>query len=232
MTRVNEHGQPIGEDLTGWIPPPRPPGQELAGRTVTLTPLDTGAHAAALYDVFGPVDDSLWTYMPFGPFPAVEDLQASLVWLTSPDFVPYTIVVEGRPLGFATYLRIRPEEGVVEIGAITLSPELQRTTPATEAIFAMIDHVFDLGYRRVEWKCDDLNEPSRSAAIRFGFTYEGVFRKATHYKGRSRDTAWYSMTDDEWPTLRRAFVDWLSPDNFDPAGRQRRGLREIREGDE
>lgn len=229
MTRINEHGQPIGEDLGGWRPPSRPPGLELVGRTVNLSPLEPGAHKAGLYDVLGSVDDSLWTYMPFGPFPAVGDLEKALVGLTSPEFVPYTLVVDDRPLGFATFLRIQPSDGVIEIGAIVLSPQLQRTTPATEAIFLMIDHAFDLGYRRVEWKCDDLNAPSRSAATRFGFTYEGTFRRATHYKGRSRDTAWYSITENEWPALRQAFVDWLRPDNFDDAGRQRRGLGEMRE---
>lgn len=214
----------------GWQPPMAPTGQQLSGRTVTLTRLDPAKHSPGLYEVLGPAPEALWTYMSFGPFPTVGDLESTLTSLTTPEFVPYTISVQGRPLGFATYLRINSQDGVLEIGAITLSPQLQRTIPATETIFLMIDHVFDLGYRRVEWKCDDLNEPSRSAALRFGFTYEGTFRKATHYKGRSRDTAWYSIVDEEWPALRQAFTDWLSPANFDEEGRQRRRLGDIREG--
>jgi len=230
MARTNEHGQPIGIALPNWNPPPIPPGQEIVGTSVALIPLDPADHAPALHEVLGSAPDSLWTYMTFGPFPTVDDLETTLASLTPPDFVPYTIVVEGRPLGFATYLRIQPSDGVIEIGAITLSVPLQDTTPATEAIFSMIDHVFDLGYRRVEWKCDDLNEPSRSAAIRLGFSYEGIFRQATHYKGRNRDTAWYAITDQEWPPIRQAFLDWLSPDNFDDEGHQRRKLRDFREG--
>lgn len=230
MVRTNEHGQPIGAALTNWDPPPVPSGQQLVGRTVTLVPIDSVVHAAGLYEVLGSAPDSLWTYMTFGPFPTADDLEATLASLTAPDFVPYTIVVDRRPLGFATYLRMQPFDGVIEIGAITLSPALQNTTPATEAIYSMIDHAFDLGYRRVEWKCDDLNEPSRSAAIRLGFTFEGIFRQATHYKGRNRDTAWYAITDQEWPPIRQAYRDWLSPDNFDADGRQLRRLGDFREG--
>lgn len=230
MTRINEHGQPIGEPLDDWAPPGRPGGSDLVGRTVTVTRLDPTSHAVPLFEVLGSAPDSTWTYMTFGPFSAVDDLESTLIGLSTPEFVPYAIVVDGRPLGFATYLRMQPADGVIEIGAITLAPELQKSTGATEALYMMIDHVFALGYRRVEWKCDDLNAPSRSAALRLGFTYEGTFRQATHYKGRNRDTAWYSITDREWPRLRSAFLAWLAPDNFDDDGRQRRGLREFREG--
>ncbi|HEU4895749.1 MAG TPA: GNAT family protein [Acidimicrobiia bacterium] len=230
MTRQNEHGQPIGLPLGGWERPEFPPATDLTGRSVTLVPLET-AHASNLFSAFSNASDSLWTYMSFGPFPNVNALEETLeTMIALEDWLPYSIVVEGRHLGFASYLRIQPGEGVIEIGAITMSPHLQRTTAATEAVFMMIDNAFTLGYRRLEWKCDQLNEPSRRAAIRFGFTYEGTFRQATHYKGRNRDTAWYSIIDGEWPALREAFLSWLDPDNFDTTGRQRRGLAEIREG--
>jgi RimJ/RimL family protein N-acetyltransferase len=230
MTRRNEHGQPIGPALSEWDRPEFPPAMELVGRTVTLVPLEAD-HAADLYSAFAPAHDSLWTYMTFGPFSSADALEKTLSTMISlEDWLPYSMIVDGQSLGFASYLRIKPAEGVIEIGAITMSPRLQRTTPATEAIFAMIDNAFSIGYRRVEWKCDALNEPSRRAAVRFGFTYEGTFRQATHYKGRNRDTAWYSIIDTEWPPLRETFLRWLDPENFDDDGRQRRGLGEIREG--
>lgn len=230
MTRRNEHGQPIGPDLSGWERPEFPPAFEHTGRTVALVPLEA-AHAQDLYSVFATAPERLWTYMTFGPFASAGDLEKTLAAMIAlEDWLPYAIVVDGSPLGFASYLRIQPADGVIEIGAITMSPLLQRTTPATEAIFAMIDNAFTLGYRRVEWKCDDLNEPSRAAAVRYGFTYEGTFRQATHYKGRNRDTAWYSIIDREWPPLRATFLRWLDPDNFDAEGRQLRGLADLREG--
>lgn len=198
-----------------------------------LEPLDPDLHAGPLFAAFESAPDSLWTYMAFGPFESGADLVATLRSMTdAPDFVPYAVVTDDGPLGFASYLRISPAEGVVEIGAITLSPQLQRTTAATEAIYLMLRNVFDLGYRRCEWKCDDLNEPSRAAALRLGFTYEGTFRQATHYKGRSRDTAWYAIVDGEWHSLDSAFQRWLSADNFDEHGRQRKTLRQMREGND
>lgn len=231
MTRQNEHGQPVGPVLGDWERPGFPPPTVLTGRSVSLVPLDPASHTADLYSVFATAPDPLWTYMTFGPFASAGALEKTLAAMIAlDDWLPYAIVVDDRPLGFASYLRIQPAEGSIEIGAITMSPPLQRTTAATEAVFSMIDNAFALGYRRVEWKCDDLNEPSRRSAIRFGFTYEGTFRQATHYKGRNRDTAWYSITDVEWPPLRETFTRWLDPDNFDAEGRQRRGLGELREG--
>jgi RimJ/RimL family protein N-acetyltransferase len=230
MTRHNEHGQPVGAALSHWERADFPVAEEIAGRTVTLVPLDPGSHSADLYSAFATAPESLWTYMPFGPFESADALEETLSALTAlDDWVLFAIVVDDRPLGFASYLRIQPVEGVIEIGAITMSPPLQRSTSGTEAIFSMIDNAFALGYRRVEWKCDDLNEPSHRAAIRFGFTYEGTFRQATHYKGRNRDTAWYSIVDAEWQPLRETFSRWLDPDNFDADGGQKRGLGELRE---
>lgn len=203
----------------------------LAGKYATLEPLDPELHGPRLFTAFEDAPHSLWTYMPIGPFMGASGLTTALEEMVAdPDWLPYAILVDRQPLGFASYLRIQPRDGVIEIGSIMFSPELQRTTAATEAIYLMIRNVFDLGYRRCEWKCDDLNEPSRSAALRLGFTYEGTFRSATHYKGRSRDTAWYAIVDSEWPALDETFQRWLSPDNLNRDGSQRQSLRQMREG--
>lgn len=226
--RENEHGQPVGAALDGWSSPPFPPGDVLVGRTVTMEPLDPQRHGPELWDALREAPDSVWTYMSFGPFDDYAQFEGALDGiLAPPDWVPYAAIVEGRPLGFASYLRIEPQVGSIEIGSITWSPAMQRTTASTEALFLMIDHVFDLGYRRCEWKCDDLNAPSRATALRLGFSYEGTFRKATHYKGRNRDTAWYAIVDDDWPVLRKSFNDWLAETNFDEKGRQMRSLQEM-----
>ncbi len=231
MAAVNEFGQPVGDDLVGWDQPELPPATELTGRTVRLEPLSWPRHGQELFDVFSDAPDSLWTYMPFGPFHRVDELEATIeAMIGYPDWVPYAIVVDGQALGFASYLRAQPGDGVIEIGAIAFSPPLQKTTAATESLYLMIRNVFELGYRRCEWKCDDLNAPSRSAGRRLGFRYEGTFRQATHYKGRNRDTAWFAMTDTDWPRLDAAFRAWLSPENFDDSGRQVRSLRELTHG--
>jgi RimJ/RimL family protein N-acetyltransferase len=167
--------------------------------------------------------------MSIGPFASESEMErafASLVGL--PDWLPYAILVDDKVVGFLSYLRIDPPGGVIEIGSIVFAPELQRTTAATEVIFLLLKYAFGLGYRRCEWKCDDLNAPSRKAAERLGFSYEGTFKKATHYKGRNRDTAWYAITDDEWPGIEKAFEDWLAPENFDNEGKQRQPLRAYR----
>lgn len=227
MPPSNEFGQPVGEPLVDWTPPPPPPAVTLSGRYTTLEPLDPDRHTDDLARAFAGAPDALWTYMSFGPFAGRSELEETLRSICAlPDWAPYTIVTDGSPAGFASYLRIAPSDGVIEIGSITFSPSLQRTTAATEAIYLMIANAFSLGYRRVEWKCDDLNQPSRSAAVRLGFTYEGTFRQATHYKGRNRHTAWYSIIDREWPPLDQAFQDWLDPANFDGEGRQRTKLNE------
>jgi RimJ/RimL family protein N-acetyltransferase len=227
--QVNELGQPIGDPLIGWSPPPFPSSKGLTGRLVHLDPLDSVTHGPDLVAAFHGCPDSLWTYLPFGPFADERELTAAVDGMTGlPDRQPYAIVVDGAAVGFASYLRVDRPNGVLEIGSIGLSPALQRTTAATEALFLMIEHAFGLGYRRCEWKCDDLNAPSKAAALRLGFTYEGTFRQATHYKDRNRDTAWYAIVDHEWPDLRRSFEAWLSPDNFDEAGAQQASLAEVR----
>lgn len=228
---MNASGQPIGEDLRDWEPPPLPPVAVLSGETVSLEPLEWSSHGDALFEAFSTAPDSLWTYMTFGPFDGPADLETTIeTMIGAADWLPYAIVVEGTPLGFASYLRAQPADGVIEIGSIAFSTHLQRTTPATESLYLMIRNVFELGYRRCEWKCDALNAPSRSAGGRLGFRYEGTFRQATHYKSRNRDTAWFSIIDTDWPALDAVFLEWLSSDNFDEAGRQIRRLSDLTTG--
>lgn len=226
MTRTNEFGQPIGPDLGSWVPPEAPAASALTGRNVELHILDPEAHAVSLFERFRDAPDSLWTYMPFGPFASVEALRSVVLDIRArPDWLPYAILVDGEVLGFLSYLRIDPGAGAIEIGSIVFAPPLQRTAAATEALYLVIQNTFDLGYRRCEWKCDAFNAPSMRAAERLGFRYEGTFRNATHYKGRSRDTAWFAITDGDWPELDQRFVAWLDPSNFDANGAQRTKLR-------
>jgi RimJ/RimL family protein N-acetyltransferase len=197
---------------------------ELAGRHVTLRPVSV-ADAEALFEAGR--DPAIWTYLPYGPFDSVEAMRARLAAIEdSLDPLFFTVVRGGEPQGIVSYLRIDTEHGSIEIGHIWFGTPLQRTTAATEAIYLLGTHAMDeLGYRRFEWKCNALNEKSRRAAERFGFTFEGVFRNHMVVKGQNRDTAWYSITDDEWPVIRAAFEAWLSPENFDENGAQRRPLR-------
>ena len=212
----------------------RPPVREpLEGDLVRLEPLDPERHGADLFESAAGAEDS-WYYLPYGPFAAKDEFMR---WLrahaATADPMAFAIVDRetGKARGIATFMSIVPEHGVIEIGHIWLSPSLQRTRQATEAIYVMSRHAFDdLGNRRLEWKCDAANAASRRAAERFGFVYEGVFRQHRMVKGRNRDTAWYSITDGEWPRCRAAFEAWLAPSNFDAEGRQRRSLGEIREG--
>jgi RimJ/RimL family protein N-acetyltransferase len=201
----------------------------MVGRDCRMEPLDPARHAPALYDAFrldtAGVD---WTYLPYGPF---DDAGAFRTWLdgiaVGDDPLFYTVVDDAdKAVGVASYLRIFPDIGSIEVGHIHYSPLLQRSRAATEVMYLMMRRAFDeLGYRRYEWKCDSLNAPSRRAADRLGFVYEGTFRQATIYKGRNRDTAWYSIIDTEWPAVRRAFEAWLHPANFDASGAQRTQLR-------
>lgn len=191
-----------------------------------LEPLDLDRHSVPLFESYASATDAIWTYLQFGPFEDAASLRAGLEILAArPDWELYVIEVGGRLLGFFAYVRILPAEGSIEIGSIVLVPEIQRTVAATEAQYLMMRQAFELGYRRYEWKCDDLNAPSRRAAERLGFRYEGTFRQATHYKGRNRDTAWYSIIDSEWPGVDAAITAWLSDDNFDVDGRQRSRLQ-------
>jgi RimJ/RimL family protein N-acetyltransferase len=226
---MEEPAQPVGFPVPGWAARPRPPRTPMTGRFCRIEPLDPERHAASLHaanreDAAG----RMWTYLAYGPF---DSLEAYRDWMKQscggddPLFHAVVDLATGRALGVASYLRIEPAVGVIEVGHIAWSPLLQRTPAASEAMWLMMRRVFEeLGYRRYEWKCDALNAPSRRAAERLGFTFEGIFRQATIYKGRNRDTAWYSIIDTEWPAIDAAFRRWLDPANFDAAGRQRARL--------
>lgn len=227
-TETNHLGQPVGVLLRGWTPPPPPPRAPMEGRFCRLEPVDPARHAAALFaanqlDATG----AMWTYLPYGPFDSVENyrtwMEASCLG-SDPLFFAIVDRGSGSALGLTSFLRIEPRHGVMEVGHVVYSPRLQRTPAATEAMVLMMQRAFNLGYRRYEWKCDTLNAPSRTAAQRLGFSFEGIFRQAVVVKGRNRDTAWYSIIDTEWPVLRSAYERWLDPANFDAAGRQRVGL--------
>jgi RimJ/RimL family protein N-acetyltransferase len=223
---------PIGVEVV-WTPARRPDHTPLRGSHVLLRSIDPSSDAEPLYAVSHPPDGdtSIWTYLPDGPYESPDHLRRMLAGAeTSDDPLYFTLVrlPDERPLGCASYLRITPEFGVIEIGHIWFGVALQRTTAATEAIYLLARHAFDdLGYRRLEWKCNALNAASRRAAERFGFTFEGVFRKHQIVKGRNRDTAWYAIIDDDWPRIRSGYEAWLAPENFDHDGRQHRSLREL-----
>jgi RimJ/RimL family protein N-acetyltransferase len=229
----NAFGQPIGAPLPGWLPRSSPPRSPIEGRFCRVEPLDCDRHAADLFAANGADPEGRnWTYLPQGPYAAFEPYRAALAAAIMREKALAHAIVErgsGRAVGVASYLSIDPPNGTIEIGAINYSPRLQRRAAATEAMYLLMRRVFDeLGYRRYEWKCDSLNEPSRAAAQRLGFRYEGLFRQAVVYKGRNRDTAWFSVVDGEWPDLRAAFERWLDPANFDADGRQRSGLASLR----
>jgi RimJ/RimL family protein N-acetyltransferase len=228
MSQTNEFGQPIGDPLpAGWTPPPRPVRAAMHGRLVRLEPL-LPAHAEALHAANAlDGEGRMWTYMGYGPFASAEAYGTWVGEVTrdgDPMFYAVLGQEDSRPLGVASYLRIAPAAGAIEVGNIAFSPRIQRRPGATEVMYLMMKWAFEAGYRRYEWKCDALNAPSRRAAQRIGLSFEGVFRQAIHYKGRNRDTAWYAAIDSEWPRLKAAFETWLDPANFDAEGRQRQSL--------
>ena len=225
---INAHGQPIGFPVEGWAPPPRPARAPMEGRYCRLEPLDP-AHTADLYAANARDDGRMWTYMSYGPF----DTESYRRWIeassASADPMFFAIIdrTTGKPVGVASYLRIDPAAGSIEVGNLAYSPLLQRTPAATEAMYLMMRNAFEMGYRRYEWKCNALNAPSRTAAQRLGFTYEGVFRQHMVPKGRNRDTAWFAIVDSEWPRLKAAFERWLDPANFDSHGNQKMRLSDL-----
>lgn len=229
MPVENEYGQPIGDPIPGWTPARRAEPVTLSGRWCTLEPLDAGRHASDLYAAFAAApDDSDWTYIPLGPFTGAEEFREWAIEATSSDDLQLFAIVDndtGRAVGTLALLRQDLAHGSVEVGYVLFSRALKRTPVATEAQFLLMRYVFDdLGFRRYEWKCDSLNAPSRRAAQRLGFAFEGTFRQAWVYKGRNRDTDWFSLLDGEWPLRRAAFESWLSPTNFDDDGHQRTSL--------
>jgi len=227
--RYNEHGQTIGRDLDGWVSPPFPEPRALAGRYCRVEPLDSARHARPLFEAQAEdVAGERWTYSfsgPFADFAAYEQWSQQSQASRDPQFYAIVDAASGRALGSASYMRIDPKHGVIEVGNIYFSPRLARTRAATEAMYLMMANAFALGYRRYEWKCDSCNLPSRAAATRFGFTYEGMFRQAIVNKGRNRDTTWFAIVDGDWKRgLEAAFQGWLDPANFDASGRQKQSL--------
>lgn len=239
----NEHGQPIGFPVLDWTTAGIPDRTPMRGLYTELHAVTNIEPFAALYAAYKQDTNGLnWTYLPYGPF---EKLDQFIAWLEAACFQddPLFHVVHrkgatdntgsakplGDAIGMASFLRINPGAGSIEVGHIHFSPLLQRTPVASEAMFLMMRRVFDeLGYRRYEWKCDALNEPSKRAATRFGFIYEGTFRQALTYKQRNRDTAWFSITDKEWPLIKAGYECWLQPENFGVRGEQIKTLKACR----
>ncbi|QNP48914.1 GNAT family N-acetyltransferase [Diaphorobacter aerolatus] len=228
---TNEHGQPVGHAMPGWTPRPQPSGVTLKGRFCELEPIDPARHAADLYAAYSSAPRG-WTYMAAGPFASEADYRAyteNIAKSTDPRHYAVVDLKTGKAVGTLSLMRIDPANGVIEVGNVMFSPLLQQTPISTEAQYLLMAYAFDeLGYRRYEWKCDALNAPSRTTADRLGFAFEGVFRQAVIYKGRSRDTAWFSIIDSEWPKVKAGFEAWLSPENFAQDGQQRQSLKALR----
>lgn len=221
----------VGEPMLDWAPPHRPDRRPLTGRYGRLEPLAIRPHAASLFAHFRKhPEHSGWTYLPYGPFDREEAFEA---WIEArgladdPMFFAIIDAATDQAVGVASFLNIHPHAGSIEVGHIHYSPALKRTRLATEAMYLMMKHVFELGYRRYEWKCDALNRPSRAAALRFGFSFEGIFRQHLVVKGRNRDTAWHACIDREWPALKAAYEAWLQPENFDDLERQHQRLADL-----
>jgi RimJ/RimL family protein N-acetyltransferase len=223
---------PVGKSLPGWTARPAPPRTAMTGRFCRLEPLDPARHAQDLFAANQlDADGRNWTYLFQEPFGDLASYRAWLEQVAKADDPLFHTIIDlktEKAVGVATFMRVDRPNGVIEVGNINYSPLLQRTPAATEAMFLMMARVFDeLGYRRYEWKCDSLNAPSRAAALRLGFQFEGIFRQAVIYKNRNRDTAWFSMIDSEWPALKRAYEQWFAPENFDAEGRQQHKLNDL-----
>jgi len=231
--RINKFDQPIGFDLPEWTIPETACVDVLEGEHIRLERLRE-EHTSDLFEAFIAAEDaSAWTYLPYGPFATESDLRDWVVpFSVSEDPWMFALIDpnSGKTCGVASYLRNNPGSGSIEVGHIHFSSLMTRSKAATEAMFLMADNAFKRGYRRYEWKCDNLNEPSRRAALRLGFVYEGVFRQATVYKKRNRDTAWFAITDKDWMKLRGVFTKWLSDSNFDDHGRQLQSLSGLTAG--
>jgi RimJ/RimL family protein N-acetyltransferase len=216
----------VSTDVSNWTAPPFPPRETTDGRWCRLEPLSVEQHGAALWRHLEG-HDSVWTYLP-PPAPQSKAAYLGILgdMVDNAAILPLAIVdkADGQPKGHLWIMEIRPAHGVFEVGYITYSPAMQRTRMATEAVYLVGDLGFRLGYRRYEWKCNDLNEPSKRAALRFGFTWEGLFRQHQVVKEQNRDTAWYSILDSEWPERKARFERWLAPENFDAQGGQRAAL--------
>ena len=229
--------KPFPRPLSGAAVAPLPSGlvparTNLEGQSVRLEPMDPAVHAEDLYEVSHTTEEgrAIWTYLPEGPWPDraayIENLRANAGDL-SRIFYAIRPLPDGPASGQASFMDIRAGEGVIEIGYIWFAPSLQRTRAATEALYLMLDYAMtDLGYRRMQWRCNSLNERSRIAAHRLGFRFEGIFHNHMIYKGLNRDTAWYSILDDEWPEVKSIIEEWLDAENFDAGGVSRQSLGE------
>lgn len=225
----NELGLPTGFPVEDWMPCAHPPHESMTGDYCYVVPLDPELHAADIHQAnILDKENRMWVYLAYGPFESEKDYRNWIDETCLEDDPQFYAIVDkntGIAAGVASYLRIDPKNGAIEVGHINFAPPLQHSTAATEAMYLMMKRIFDeLGYRRYEWKCDALNARSCRAAERLGFTYEGTFRQAMVYNGRNRDTAWYAITDREWPSIRAAFQKWLDPGNFDETGKQRNKL--------
>jgi RimJ/RimL family protein N-acetyltransferase len=223
--RRNAFDQPIGAPVPDWKGAKAPGSEALVGQYCRIERVDVERHAADLYEAYSSAPDSRdWTYLAVGPFESLAAYREHLTRMAaSADPLHHAVIdlATGKAVGTLALMRIDRVNGVIEVGHVTYSQRLKRTRIATEAMFLLMSAVFDeLGYRRFEWKCDSLNEPSRTAALRYGFSFEGIFRQAIVYHERNRDTAWFSVIDREWPALRLSYVRWLDAGNFDPEGKQ------------
>jgi RimJ/RimL family protein N-acetyltransferase len=227
----NEVGQPIGFIVHDWEPPCFPSHEPMQGIHCRLEPIDPSRHAESLFSANKlDIENTIWTYLPYGPFDDQDEYTDWLIKISSetdPQFYAIVDLDREQAVGLASYLRIAPNSGSIEVGHLCYSPLLQRSIAATEAMYLMMKRAFDLGYRRYEWKCNSLNEASCKAAKRLGFSFEGVFKQAAVIKGRNRDTTWFSVTDRDWPELKKAFTKWLSPLNFNHKGIQIDPLSEL-----
>ena len=221
----------MGEPVIGWQPPPWPPREPMQGSYCRVEPIDPERHAGDLHDAnMTDTEGRIWDYLPYGPFDTLVDYRTWMDATCLSDDPMFHAIIDlrtGTAVGVASYLRIAPAFGSIEVGHINYSPLIQRTPAATEAMYLMMKRAFEMGYRRYEWKCNALNAKSRSAAMRLGLSYEGVFRQAMVVKGRNRDSAWYAAIDKEWPALETAFQAWLDPGNFSADGTQIRALSDL-----
>lgn len=232
MIPKNEFNQTIGNEIKDFFPKESPQKIRIQGTYSILEPLDITKHSTLLFDtLLLDNDGSSWTYLPYGPFNSCAEFQDWVnITLSEPDTLLYAILdsKNQNPIGISGYLRINPGHGVIEVGHLHFSKLLQKTPAATEAMYLMMHYAFEtLRYRRYEWKCNSLNEASKNAALRLGFTYEGTFRQSNVYKNCNRDTAWFSILDHEWPNLKKKLEQWLEPNNFDKQGNQKISLRDI-----
>lgn len=230
-SELNSLGQPVGIEVANWVAPAIPAREIMQGKRCRLEPLNAARHGNALFAANSlDLEGKNWTYLPYGPYSSFADYNTWLIGAEkSTDTLFFAIIdiATEKAVGLASYLRIEPQNGSIEVGHLNFSPLMQATVIATEAMYLMMEKAFSMGYRRYEWKCNALNAPSRRSAQRLGFSYEGVFRQSTVIKGRNRDTAWYAAIDSEWPELNAAFSKWLDDANFDENGKQKTVLSEL-----